>query len=104
MSTKEIVFTSEIPHLSGQEFRVNIENDGSYMKWWTVPEGDQGDTIQSFKDLQEAEAWIGNYARYLCLNSINSRKLIIPSDNEEIIKYLEDTQIKTEFNNFLKTI
>jgi DNA-directed RNA polymerase specialized sigma24 family protein len=36
--------------------------------------------------------WIGNYARYLCLNSINSRKFILPSSDEEITRHIEETQ------------
>lgn len=36
--------------------------------------------------------WIGNYARYLCLNSINSRKFEVPQCDEETMKFLEDEQ------------
>lgn len=43
--------------------------------------------------------WIGNYARYLCLNSINARKFILPSDNDEVQKHIEETQVKHDFEN-----
>jgi len=36
--------------------------------------------------------WIGNYARYLCLNSLNARKFILPSSDDEIIRHIEETQ------------
>jgi RNA polymerase sigma factor (sigma-70 family) len=42
--------------------------------------------------------WIGNYARYLCLNSINSRKFILPSVDEEITKHIEEAQITNSYN------
>lgn len=36
--------------------------------------------------------WIGNYSRYLCLNSINERKMIFPSNDEEVHKAIENAQ------------
>lgn len=42
--------------------------------------------------------WIGNYARYLCLNSLNSRKFILPSSDDEIIKKIEDEQVLQTYN------
>lgn len=43
--------------------------------------------------------WIGNYARYLCLNSINARKFLIPSTDDDIKKHIEDTQAKTQYDD-----
>lgn len=43
-------------------------------------------------------SWIGNYARYLCLNSIAARKLIVPASNEELYGHIEDKQ--THHNYF----
>lgn len=37
--------------------------------------------------------WIGNYARYLCLNSINDRRFILPSTEEDLIKRQEESLI-----------
>ena len=37
--------------------------------------------------------WIGNYARYLCLNSINDRRFIFPSRDNDVIKRIEDDQV-----------
>lgn len=43
--------------------------------------------------------WIGNYARYLCLNSINARRFIIPnSDSEVIHKKENDVSIQNYLN------
>lgn len=42
-------------------------------------------------------SWIGNYARYLCLNSINQRKFIAPATDEEIKTKIEDNQTKQMF-------
>lgn len=57
--------------------------------------------ILSFKAKKNTKlsTWIGNYARYLCLNSINARKFILPSDNDQVQKHLEENQIKNEFAN-----
>lgn len=41
--------------------------------------------------------WIGNYARYLCLNTINSRKFILPTATEELHRRIEETQQVTNF-------
>lgn len=55
--------------------------------------------ILTFKPKKNTKlsTWIGNYARYLCLNSINAKKCILPSNNEEVTKFLEDNQIKNNF-------
>jgi RNA polymerase sigma factor (sigma-70 family) len=55
--------------------------------------------ILSFKAKKNTKlsTWIGNYARYLCLNSINAKKFILPIDNQEIQKSLEENQIKNEY-------
>lgn len=36
--------------------------------------------------------WIGNFARYLCLNTLNSRKFILPTATEELNRHIEETQ------------
>lgn len=36
--------------------------------------------------------YIGNYARYICLNSINSRRLLVNFDNQEIKDFVEGKQ------------
>jgi RNA polymerase sigma factor (sigma-70 family) len=41
--------------------------------------------------------WIGNYARYLCLNSINSRRFVLPAMNEDIIRRIEENQITQDY-------
>jgi hypothetical protein len=40
---------------------------------------------------------IGNYSRYLCLNSISKRRFILPSSDLEIQKYIEDSQITHDY-------
>jgi RNA polymerase sigma factor (sigma-70 family) len=42
-------------------------------------------------------SWIGNYARYLCLNSMNSKRFIVSCSDEDIKNKLEENQI---FNNY----
>lgn len=42
--------------------------------------------------------WIGNYARYLCLNSINSRRFILPTTDEELKHFIENSQIYSEYS------
>ena len=41
--------------------------------------------------------WIGNYARYLCLNSINTRKFIVPTTDNDIQKHIEDSQATDDY-------
>jgi len=41
--------------------------------------------------------WIGNYARYLCLNSINSRRFILPTTDDDLKKHIEETQISHNY-------
>lgn len=57
--------------------------------------------ITSFNPQKKAKlsTWIGNYARYLCLNSINSRKFILPTTDEEVMKRIEETQISQDYFN-----
>ncbi len=52
--------------------------------------------VKSFKPIKKTKlsTWIGNYARYLCLNSLNARKLLFPSYDEEIHSFIEESQIK----------
>ena len=49
--------------------------------------------VSTFKPSKKTKlsTWIGNYARYLCLNSINARRFILPSNDEDIKKYIEET-------------
>lgn len=45
-------------------------------------------------------SWIGNYARYLCLNSINARKFILqPKDDEDNTKAQEDRSYQQYLEN-----
>jgi len=37
-------------------------------------------------------SWIGNYARYLCLNSINARRFIAPCTDEDLKTKIEENQ------------
>lgn len=41
--------------------------------------------------------WIGNYARYLCLNSINARRFIHPSSDDDIQKRIEESQVTHDY-------
>ena len=41
--------------------------------------------------------WIGNYARYLCLNSINARKFILPTTDDDLKKYIEESQANHDY-------
>lgn len=56
--------------------------------------------VKSFKPSKKTKlgTWIGNYARYLCLNSINSRKFIVPSNDEDIKQHVENMQAKSQFS------
>lgn len=42
--------------------------------------------------------WVGNYARYLCLNSINARKFIYPMSDEDIKEKIEN--INPHYDNY----
>jgi RNA polymerase sigma factor (sigma-70 family) len=42
-------------------------------------------------------SWIGNYARYLCLNSINARRFIAPSTDEDLKSKIEEAQISQNY-------
>lgn len=55
--------------------------------------------IKTFKPSKKTKlsSWIGNYARYLCLNSMNSRKLMVPSDDFATQQYLEQRQTYHEY-------
>lgn len=53
----------------------------------------------NYKKKAKLSTWIGNYARYLCLNSLNARKFILPSSDEDIIKYIEDTQATQNYSS-----
>lgn len=41
--------------------------------------------------------WIGNYARYLCLNSINSRRFILPTTDDDIKNRIEEAQTTHDY-------
>ena len=43
--------------------------------------------------------WICNYARYLCLNSINARRLLIAVDSDELRKLMDNTAAPEDFNS-----
>lgn len=51
--------------------------------------------VRTFKPSKKTKlsSWIGNYARYLCLNSMNSKKLLIPSPDDEVRQRIEEQQI-----------
>ena len=55
--------------------------------------------IRTFKPSKKTKlsSWIGNYARYLCLNSMNAKRLLIPSPDEEVRKLIEEQQICNEY-------
>lgn len=55
--------------------------------------------IKTYRPEKKAKlsSWIGNYARYLCLNSMNSRKLMVPSHTEEVKKHIEEQQVCSEY-------
>ena len=57
--------------------------------------------VNSYKASKKTKlgTWIGNYARYLCLNSINARKFLIPTTDNEIKKHIEDTQARAQFDD-----
>jgi RNA polymerase sigma factor (sigma-70 family) len=57
--------------------------------------------VSSFKPSKKTKlgTWIGNYARYLCLNSINSRRFILPTSDTEVHKYIEDNQVKMNYES-----
>src|SRR4051812_24058827 len=50
--------------------------------------------VKTFKPSKKAKlsTWIGNYARYLCLNSIASRKFILPTTDDDVTKHIEEMQ------------
>jgi RNA polymerase sigma factor (sigma-70 family) len=41
--------------------------------------------------------WIGNYARYLCLNSINARRFIMPTTDDDLKRYIEESQVSHDY-------
>lgn len=55
--------------------------------------------VSTFEEKHKAKlsTWIGNYARYLCLNSINARKFIHPSTDNEIKQYIENAQTVSSY-------
>ncbi len=60
--------------------------------------------ISTFKPDKNTKlgTWIGNYARYLCLNSINARRFILPTTDDELHSHLEDSQTYIDYNKGLK--
>jgi len=61
--------------------------------------------IKTFNPSKKAKlgTWIGNFARYLCLNTINSRKHMFPSCDAEISKIIENSQIYNRSENVQET-
>jgi RNA polymerase sigma factor (sigma-70 family) len=57
--------------------------------------------IKTFKASKKTKlsTWICNYARYLCLNSINARKFLMSVDNEDLKKIVENASSFSEFKN-----
>jgi RNA polymerase sigma factor (sigma-70 family) len=55
--------------------------------------------VNSYKPSKKTKlgTWIGNYARYLCLNSINARRFIVPASNEELKNHIEESQTTMDF-------
>lgn len=47
--------------------------------------------------------WVGNYARYLCLNSINAKRFIIPTDSDDLQRFVEERQAKNDFQSSADT-
>lgn len=58
--------------------------------------------IKNFKPSKKTKfgSFLGNYARYLCLNSIAAKKFIIPSpDSNEVKNYYDIASSQSYFNN-----
>lgn len=55
--------------------------------------------IKTFKPSKKTKlsSWIGNYARYLCLNSMNAQKLIVPNTEESAHKKVEEGQVTYDY-------
>lgn len=55
--------------------------------------------ISSFNPSKKSKlgTWIGNYARYLCLNSINARKFILPTTDDILKQHIEDGQAHHDY-------
>jgi len=55
--------------------------------------------INSFDPSKKTKlsSWIGNYARYLCLNSMNSKRLLIPTPDSEVQQRIEEQQVFNEY-------
>lgn len=53
--------------------------------------------VQNFDPTRKSKfsTYVGNYARFLCLNSINARKFLSPSTDWEIFKKIEQSQEDT---------
>ena len=51
--------------------------------------------IRSFKPSKKTKlsSHIGNYTRYLCLNSMNAKRIITVSPDEEVMKNIENQQV-----------
>jgi len=55
--------------------------------------------ISTFKKNKRTKlgTWIGNYARYLCLNSINARRFILPTTDEDLKRHIEESQVSQDY-------
>lgn len=49
------------------------------------------------KKKSKLSSWIGNYARYLCLNSLNAKRVAIPYPDAEVQKRIEEQQICADY-------
>lgn len=56
--------------------------------------------VSTFKKSKKTKlsTYIGNYARYLCLNSINKRRFILPSNDDEVKSKLEDSRVSHNYS------
>ena len=58
---------------------------------------------QSFDPSRETKfsTWLGNYAKFTCLNYVNSKKYIFNADTEELHDFIEDSQFAPDHTNNL---
>jgi RNA polymerase sigma factor (sigma-70 family) len=45
--------------------------------------------------------WLGNYAKFTCLNLLNSKKYIFNADTEELHDFIEESQFAPDLNDHL---
>jgi RNA polymerase sigma factor (sigma-70 family) len=44
--------------------------------------------------------WLGNYAKFTCLNFVNSKKFIFNADTEELHSFMEEAQYTSDIQDF----